>query len=381
MSDQKNKTSSAKPQLPASSKADSGKTKPVKNTLAIISLLLVVIATAFFMYRVEMLVIKNSALEKHLNLISQQNQNHTQQSAQLSEQLTQSKQQLSSMSGHLDFMQKTLNQVPGAHLEDWKLAEVEYLLRLANQRVNLQGEIKGAGALLDAANKILAELDDPSMLVIRETIAKEMLLLGNANEIDVQGIYTQLQALKSLIHQTIQPPKTFLKSNDKDLTTASTDQEQAVQTTLINQLLSLVSVRSREAAFDAPLTTEQYQLLEHSLRLMLEQAQWALLKTDQHLYTASLTNAQAWIENKLRHQQAENMVNAIKQLKALTIRTELPDISTSLRLLRQLMQDRTYQPSPIETAPEATKQSNHNKTDTKAKTAPKEKINVKQEQA
>lgn len=344
MSDQKNNTKKAaadKPQLPNASTP--AKAKSSMNILGIISLVTVVAATVFFQYRVEILSSKNSALEKHLSLITQQNQNQVQQSGQLEQQITQSKQQLESMNGQLAFMQQTLNQIPGARLEDWKLAETEYLLRLANQRINLQKEVSGAAALLDAANNILADLDDPALLIVREKISEEMLSLGNASEIDTQGIYAQLQALKNRIHNDIQPPKTFTQS--ADLKNTSLESPVEAEPSLINQLLSLVSVRTREQAFDAPLTTEQYQLLEHSLLLMLEQAQWALIKSDSVLYVQSLSNAETWIENKLRHQQADNMLENIKQLKATAISKPLPDISTSLRLLRQILKDRTYAPS------------------------------------
>lgn len=333
--------------------------KANKNIVAIISLVLVIAATGFFQYRVEMLSTKNSALEKHLSLLTEQNQNQVQQSGQLTEQLSQSKQQLSSMNGHLSFMQQTLNQIPGARLEDWKLAETEYLLRLANQRINLQKEISGAAALLDAANQILAEIDDPAFMIVREKIAQEMLLLGNANEIDTQGIYAQLQGLKAVIHNDIQPPKTFTQSsklNTKNKT------EQPIG--LVDQILSLVSVRNREQAFDAPLATEQYQLLEHSLLLMLEQAQWALLKGDQTLYEASLGNAQNWIANKLRHLQAEKLLADIQSLQSTAIISELPDISASLRLLRQIVKDRTYAPSDIKSEnaqPEIKSEATNNK--------------------
>jgi uncharacterized protein HemX len=109
----------------ASENAAEIKPKADKNIIAIISLILVIAATVFFQYRVEMLGIQNSALEKHLDLLTQQNTNQAQQGGQLTEQLAQSKIQLTAMSDQLAFMQRTLNQIPGARLEDWKLAEVE----------------------------------------------------------------------------------------------------------------------------------------------------------------------------------------------------------------------------------------------------------------
>ena len=166
-----------------------------------------------------------------------------------------------------------------------------------------------------------------------------MLLLGQDKAVDRQGIYSQIQAIKANIHQDILPPTTFAKT--EPLTAPENMQG------LWAQLKSLVSLKRSDTPFEAPLNIQQYQLLEHSLRLMLEQAQWALLKADQTLYVASLSNAIDWIDSKLRHHKAVKLSDSIKQLKTQNIQMTLPDVSQSLRLLRQILSDRTHRPTEI----------------------------------
>ena len=305
-----------------------------------------VLAVGFFQYRVEGLIKQNSALENHILLLDRDFKAQTKDQLTKSAEQGQQLKQLASMDNQLNSMQQTINQIPGAKMDDWKLAEVEYLLRLGNQRVNLQQELSAAWALFDASNQILASLDDPGLLIVREKIAEEMLLLGQDKKIDRQGIYTQIQALKANIHQDIQPPSSFTNKtlNNIDAQNSTTNEGDE---SLLAQLKSLVSLKKSDTPFDAPLNTQQYQLLEHSLRLMLEQAQWALLKADQTLYEASLTNASQWIDSKLRHHKATNLSENIKQLKAQNIQLSIPDVSQSLRLLRQLLSDRTHRPSKL----------------------------------
>ena len=336
-------------------KAQSAKNKPQQKQIkkspwilwAVIALVFV-LAVGFFQYRVETLIKQNSALESHIQLLDRDFK------AQTKDQLTKSAEQglqlkqLASMDKQLGSMQQTINQIPGAKMDDWKLAEVEYLLRLGNQRVNLQQELSAAWALFDASNQILASLDDPGLLIVREKIAEEMLLLGQDKKIDRQGIYTQIQALKASIHQDIQPPTSFTNQALNNVDTQSNAVNEG-SISLMAQLKSLVSLKKSDTPFDAPLNTQQYQLLEHSLRLMLEQAQWALLKADQTLYEASLTNANQWIDSKLRHHKAASLSESIKQLRAQNIQINIPDVSQSLRLLRQLLSDRTHRPSDINT--------------------------------
>ncbi len=282
-----------------------------------------------------------------MNILSEQTQQQIKNSTLQEQTLSDIRAQRELMASQLLNMSHILDQIPGAKLNDWKLAEVEYLLRLANQRVQLQHELSAANALFDAANKILAELDDPALIVVREKIASEMLLLGQNNQLDRQGIYSQIQAIKHFIHDNIQPPKNHLESAKAVIATKDDS--------LLTQLKSLVQIRYREEAFDAPLNTEQYLLLEHSLMLMLEQAQWALLKADQSLFENSLNNAVQWINTRLRHSQAMDMATELSKLAILNIQLNIPDVSQSLLLLRQVIQNRTYQPAavtkPAEQAP------------------------------
>jgi len=301
--------------------------------------LLIISALLFGQYRIEQLLLKQSALEQQLQTLNAQSQQHVMERGKQATLIAQSEQSLKDMQAQLAFMQHTLNQIPGARMDDWKLAETEYLLRLANQRVNLQHELKGAHGLLDAANQVLADLDDPAFLVVREQIAKEMLLIGQHTQLDRQGIYTQLQAIKNLVHEGIQPPNEFKQAQNQ----ASTPIEEQ---NLWQQILALVSIRHRDEAFNAPLNNTQYQLLEHNLNLMLEQAQWAVLKNDNALYQNSLSHAQAWISENLRHLNAQAIAEKIVELKAINVEQTLPNISESLRLLRQLIKDKTYAPTP-----------------------------------
>ena len=307
---------------------------------------LIIAALVFAQYRIELLLRNQSALEQQLQSVTQHSQQQAIQNGKQQSQYEQSQTALSEMQAQLAFMQHTLNQIPGARIDDWKLAETEYLLRLANQRVYLQNEFKGAHGLFDAANQVLASLDDPALLVVREQIAKEMLLLGQHNQLDRQGIYSDIQAIKALIHESIQPPNAFIQAQPTD-DNQDGQNKTSIDTSLWQQILSLVSLRHRDDAFSAPLSNNQYQLLEHNLTLMLEQAQWALLKADNLTYQSSLVSAQDWIRNNLRHNNAKVLLESIEKLSPLNIEQTTPNVSDSLRLLRQIMQDRTYAPSKV----------------------------------
>jgi uroporphyrin-3 C-methyltransferase len=58
--------------------------------------------------------------------------------------------------------------------DSWLLAEAEYLLRLANQRLIMAGDTESAQALLGSADSVLRELDDVSLHQVRAAVASDI---------------------------------------------------------------------------------------------------------------------------------------------------------------------------------------------------------------
>lgn len=62
--------------------------------------------------------------------------------------------------------------VLGASRKDWRLAEAEHLLRLASLRLSALQDINSAQALVQGADEILREQDDPGAFGAREQLAR-----------------------------------------------------------------------------------------------------------------------------------------------------------------------------------------------------------------
>ncbi|MBP9034586.1 MAG: uroporphyrinogen-III C-methyltransferase, partial [Pseudomonadales bacterium] len=82
-----------------------------------------------------------------------------------------------------------------ADRRDWALAEAEYLERLASQSLLMGREVRGALALLGAADGILRDLDDPALHAARAALASDIASLRAVAEFDVEGLYLRLAAL------------------------------------------------------------------------------------------------------------------------------------------------------------------------------------------
>ena len=79
--------------------------------------------------------------------------------------------------------------------DSWLLAETEYLLRLANQRLIMAGDVAAAQSLLSSADNILREMDDVGLHPVRAAVAADVAAVRAVPTVDIEGIYLRLSAL------------------------------------------------------------------------------------------------------------------------------------------------------------------------------------------
>ncbi|MGM1050831.1 MAG: uroporphyrinogen-III C-methyltransferase [Pseudomonadota bacterium] len=225
---------------------------------------------------------------------------------------------------------------------DWLHAEAAYLLRLANQRLQLERDVTGAAALLRTADDRLREADNPALVPIRREIASELAALDAVPRVDRTGLWLSLNAQQQQIAR--QP----LSQEIEEITVRS-GMEEAPTGSWQNQLSrfgqelkELVTIRHHDAELEALITPEQESYLRQSVRLVLEQSQLALLKEEQGLYEASLDKALTLIEGYYDTSASgvQSVVERLGELKAQAIRPELPDISGSQQALATFIERR-----------------------------------------
>ncbi len=221
--------------------------------------------------------------------------------------------------------------------QQWKLAEVEYLLRIANHRLLMERDVDAAVGLLSAADDILRELDDFALHPVRAALADELLSLRSVRGNDVQGIYLRLEAVKErLIALPLELPGYF--------GTPPPVQEPAPEglwETLSAELASYLQVRRFDGARKPLLAPEEAVYLELNLRLMLERAQLAALRRQQVVFEASLGTAREWLLEYVDQGEpvVTQAVSEIDGLLEVQLDEPLPDISASLSALVASHQD------------------------------------------
>jgi len=261
--------------------------------------------------------------------------------------LAQSTQQgLASMEARLTRQREELNRYSTSDRGAWLIAEAEYLLRLANQRLIMAGDTVAAQALLKSTDNILMELDDASLHPVRAAVAADLAALRAVPHIDVEGIYLRLAALVEQADQLVifelpeeeaQPEQVLADDWQSRLQQGYED--------ALQKLSDYIVIRRRDVPMQALMDPQWEGLVRQNLRMLLEQAQVALLSGNQTLYAQSLKSAQHWVGEFFESDgnAARAMAREINQLMDASVSSSVPDINRSLQALDEARKQHALQ--------------------------------------
>lgn len=224
---------------------------------------------------------------------------------------------------------------------DWLIADAEYLLSVAGQRLHLMGDVETTREALEAADQRLRESGDAAVFKVREEIAKELATLRSVPDIDLVGMYSTLQSLSGRVNQlTLFLPyqgKPVAKSTEHDKHPAPSQTSSELLNAALKQLDGYVTVRHTAQPIKAILTQEEAEFIRQQLSLKLEMIKLALVQKNQPLYHASLEDALAWLDKNFNNNaETQRFTTELRQLDANKLNAQMPDISLSLKMLRDI---------------------------------------------
>ena len=236
-----------------------------------------------------------------------------------------------------------LNEGLGTSGEDWLLAEVEYLIRLANQRVLMERDVSGALSLLSSADEIVEQTTGIAAYELRESLAYDIANLKAVSDLDTDGIFLSLSAMASQVPELrrkqpeLSPPTQIQIDNGE----AQNFYQQflSLVNNIFGRVLNSVDYRRDGVAITPLLPPKEEYYLRQNLILKFEMAQLALLRNDQPVYHTSLSEAKLWIVNHFIETDPRTiaLVTSLDQLMEVEVDRSLPNISGSLRAVRGLL--------------------------------------------
>jgi uncharacterized protein HemX len=240
---------------------------------------------------------------------------------------------------------------------DWLLADADYLLTVAGQRLQLIGDVQTAREALEAADQRLRESGDAGAFKIREQIAKELEMLRAIPNLDIVGLYAKLQTLSTQVDKLPlflpYQGKPVVSAQQHDQHPTSSLTEYPLLDAALKQMDGYVTVRHTQQPIKAILTTEQVQFIRQQLSLKVEMIKLALVQKNQALYSTSLQDSLNWLtQNFNQNAQTKNFTHQLEELNQIQLNAQLPDISLSLKMLRDIAKLRleTDKALPTETS-------------------------------
>jgi len=263
-----------------------------------------------------------------------------QETAQLQELSAEMGQQLST----LRETQATLKSgVQGLHDEigkgrrTWLITETENLLVIAQHRLAYARDARQALAALRVADRQLQQLGDPDYLPVSKLLESEIIALEAFERLDLSGMAQRLGQLGARVEAL-----TLLPDPKPRADLAANAGEPGFLREVWKDLRNLVSIRTTTDVRRPLLLAEQKYFLRENLRLMLYGAQVALLHGDFATVELNTKAAHQWLRDYYDAgtpavQAAATELDLILKIRA----ANLPDISASLKALREITARRT----------------------------------------
>ena len=219
----------------------------------------------------------------------------------------------------------------------WLIAETENLLVMAQHRLSYARDARQALAALRIADRQLQQLGDPDYLPVRKLLETEIAALESFERLDLSGMAQRLGQLGARVNTLAFAPNPVGPTGEP-----ATDDEQGFLREVWKDLRNLVSIRTTTDVRRPLLLAEQKYFLRENLRLMLYGAQVALLHGDFTTVESNTKTARQWLGDYFDTgsptvQGAANELDAV--LKARSV--DLPDVSSSLKALREITARRT----------------------------------------
>lgn len=269
----------------------------------------------------------------------------------LEEKLASQRELIATQQRQIDHNARELLEAGNRTRTDWLLAEAEYLLRIANQRLMIEKDIRGAMSALEAADEVLNESDDIGVYPVRQQLAREILALKGLTGVDRTGLYLTLEAAIDSIHQLTD--QALISENAPGFVvsaaqgeSAGTDEEPGAVVQAWNKvkatLMQVVVVRRMDEPVKPLLSPDQSAYARLNLQLMLEEAEMAVLRGNQPLYERALTKARTTIDDwyNASNPRVTALSDTLAELAGKNVDPELPDISQSLDLLKERLAGR-----------------------------------------
>lgn len=286
-----------------------------------------------------------SAIQTQISDLTQREQQLTSKIAQMptTNQLQQGRDLFANVQAEQQLLAQRLETILGASRQDWRLAEAEHLLRMASLRLSALHDTNSARFLLEAADHILMEQDDPAAFAAREQLAHSIVALKSSGSLDRTGLFVQLGALYQQANQLTHLAPEFTRGQGQQAEVASGDGA-GRWAQWWEQISRYLRVDFNASEQVQPLLAGQsLTQVRLALGLALEQAQWAALNGASEVYQQALQQALSILNAHFsaKDPSANTLREQISSLHEQKVTQQMPNLNAALSTLQAYINTRS----------------------------------------
>ncbi len=283
------------------------------------------------------------ALQNSLSRVNQVASSQQQQSQQM-QALGNRVGKVSQRMGQLSHQLSSLTELLRTDRRAWELVQVRHLLTVANDRLQLSRDVAGAATALAIAERRMAQLDDPGLIPVREAVSQELQKLRSVQQVDVSGMAIQLSTLAADVPQLPLKrsiPSHYSPQGGQKSAPAGDQWWQRALNSVSGAVQKMVTIRRNQKPTPALMAPSHEFFLYQNLQLKLESARLALLQRRTPVFRQTLKTARQWLDTYFKADDpgVQAMKQSLDKMTGQELKPNLPDISRSLHLLRQRLQN------------------------------------------
>jgi uroporphyrin-3 C-methyltransferase len=228
----------------------------------------------------------------------------------------------------------------------YALYEIASMIRLSVLQLEFKQNPKLASLLLKSVDKKIENMQDDRFKALREALVQDITALDGVLLPDIQGVWLKLGAILhqvdefptqwNLLHkkEDSQKPQEInqLKTSDSDASWKHAFEQGW------HELKDLIKIQHHDKPITPLLTEEEQALTIQYLKLILEQARWAVVNVQPEIYLASIQEAQQYLSRyfEITDGGVQQAMQTLKALESVDIKPRLPNLNETLNQLKSL---------------------------------------------
>lgn len=288
-------------------------------------------------------------------------------SSEMNQTLEKARQTQAAQEEQIRTLQRQLTEVAGRRSNDWLLAEADYLVKNAGRKLWMEQDVTSSGALLKSADLSLAQMNDPSLLPIRQALKDDISALAGINKVDTDGLILEITSLANQVDNLkladTQLPPAEGATEDLTLSSSINDWKSNLMKSWDSFVNDFITVRRRDGNVEPLLAPNQDYYLRENIRQRLQMAAMAIPRHQNELYKQSLEKVDTWVRSyfDMQDSSTQAFLNELEALSQESIYMDLPTTLKSQPLLEDALQTRVRNllaqpgvnatPAPVTSAP------------------------------